>query len=95
MVTAEAVRTMGTAADAERLRPALEPYSGMFAVMGTAAMSVGPIDRSLALLDATLGRVGDARSRLPDVVAQARAGGMEVWARQAEHDLARLNGGLR
>jgi DNA-binding SARP family transcriptional activator/tetratricopeptide (TPR) repeat protein len=90
VVAAECVHLLGTAEQARAVRSRLAPFAGQFAVVNNGVLLVGAADRSLALLDWTLGQRDEALERLRCLEARCASSGLRPLVQQIESDLERL-----
>jgi hypothetical protein len=88
---AEAIALAGTDAHRERISAFLAPHASEHVIGGHVPIAYeGSVERSLALLDASLGEVDSAVARLSHAIDTAARSGQRPWIAQYEYDLARL-----
>jgi eukaryotic-like serine/threonine-protein kinase len=86
---AEAAVWLGDTGSCELLLERLEPFAGEIVVVGRAALSRGPVDRSLGLLAGACGRHADAVAHLERALAVCERAGDRPFAADVRLQLGR------
>jgi DNA-binding NarL/FixJ family response regulator len=74
---------------AEVLYASLAPYAGLVALAGS-EVSIGPVDRPLGLLAASLGRAADAARHFEAAITACRRAGARPWLAHSQAGFAEM-----